>query len=140
MVNTFDRLVTEELQAWMEKADRPGKRHSALAMCKDEYLDVETIAFLGTKAIVNTVAMRGREDKLTRTALAFAIAERIHDELRLRWFRDNKFMMLSVSCGRLRIEVFHVIGRRISSSLSSDARSLSGVTRTGALTSASSWG
>lgn len=94
VVNAFDRLVTEELQAWMEKADRPGKRHSALAMCKDEYLDVETIAFLGTKAIVNTVAMRGREDKLTRTALAFAIAERIHDELRLRWFRDNKFMML----------------------------------------------
>ncbi len=26
VVNAFDRLVTEELQAWMEKADRPGKR------------------------------------------------------------------------------------------------------------------
>lgn len=94
VVKTFDRLVTEELESWMEKANRPGKRHSALAMCNQEYLDVETIAFLGTKAIVNTVAMRGREDKLTRTALAFSIAERVHDELRLRWFRENKFMTL----------------------------------------------
>lgn len=94
VVNTFDRLVEAELRAWMEKADRPGKRHAALAMCKDEYLNVETISFLGTKAVINNVALRGREDRVTRTAVAFAIAERIHDELRLRWFRDNKFMML----------------------------------------------
>lgn len=94
VVNTFDRLVEAELRTWMEKADRPGKRHTALAMCQEEYLDIETIAFLGTKAIVNSVALRGREDKLTRTAVAFAIAERVHDELRMRWFKANKFMML----------------------------------------------
>lgn len=94
VVNTFDRLVEDELRGWMERADRPGRRHVALSMCKDGDLDVETIAFLGTKAIVNTVGLRKRDERITRTSVAFAIAERVHDELRLRWFRDNKFMML----------------------------------------------
>ena len=36
VVNSFDRAVEAELAAWMERADRPGRRHSALAMCQHE--------------------------------------------------------------------------------------------------------
>lgn len=94
VVNSFDRAVEAELAAWMERADRPGRRHSALAMCQHEKLDIGTIAFLGTKAIVNVVGMRDRKDRVTRQMVAFAIADRVHDELRFRMLQDERFMMM----------------------------------------------
>ena len=67
----------------------PGRRHVAARMLND--IDVPTVAFLTTKAILNALRLVDSRKGIGKTvqALAFSISSVCHDEIRMRHFEQN---------------------------------------------------
>lgn len=78
----------EEFQDQSNKGN-PGRRHVAARMLSD--IDVPTVAFLTTKAVLNSLRLVDSRKGIGTTvqALAFTISSICHDEIRMRHFEQN---------------------------------------------------
>ena len=92
----FEAAMLEALKAFQEAANsgKAGRRHAAAKMLED--IDLDTVAFLTTKALVNSMRMSGTRYGIGITVqrLAFTIAGICHDEIRLRFFDQNSRRLL----------------------------------------------
>lgn len=84
------------IYAWVTEAEggKAGRKPSALRLVKD-FDDIPTLAYLFTKAVINTVPMlETRMSTASRTTVILSGIQTVHDELRLRWFADNNAKLL----------------------------------------------
>ena len=84
------------IYAWVAEAEsgKAGRRPTALRLVKD-FGDIPALAFIFTKAVINSVPLlETRADTASRTTVILFAVQRIHDELRLRWFADNNARLL----------------------------------------------
>ena len=84
------------IYAWVAEAEggKAGRKPSALRLVKD-FDDIPTLAYLYTKAMLNTVPLlETRMGTASRTAVVLSAIQTVHDELRLRWFSENNTRLL----------------------------------------------
>lgn len=84
------------IYAWVAEAEsgKAGRKPSALRLVKD-FDDIPTLAYLYTKAILNTVPLlETRMGTASRTSVVLSAIQTVHDELRLRWFSNNNKRLL----------------------------------------------
>ena len=84
------------IYAWVAEAEsgKAGRKPTALRLVKD-FNDIPTLAYLYTKAILNTVPLlETRMGTASRTAVVMNAISTVHDELRLRWFSENNTRLL----------------------------------------------
>ena len=67
-----------------------GRHHIASKLLRDTGLEVETIAYLASKAVYNTL-MLVKRGGVKRSTMAAKIADMVHDEWRVRVFADTKY-------------------------------------------------
>ena len=91
VVTHLEDAMMKALEAFQEQANKgnPGRRHVAAKMLND--IDVPTVAFLTTKAVLNSLRLVDSRKGAGKTvqALAFTISTICHDEIRLRHFEAN---------------------------------------------------
>lgn len=99
--NVFDHVFQEFLDAtiawYNEKMDGKVGRRSKVALMLKDFDDTPAVAYIFTKHLINTTLTLQTRDKnkaarLTRVALATSQA--IHDELRMRYFEENRKALL----------------------------------------------
>jgi len=90
ILNHVIQPFEDAIQKFVDDADsgKPGRRHRASILLKD--IDVPTVAYLFTKAVLNYVPLTNRDGKTTAlSALAIRGCTMIHDEMRIRYFEEN---------------------------------------------------
>lgn len=92
----LEDAMLARVNSFVEEASsgRAGRRHVSVKMVQD--IGAPEVAFLTTKAVVNTLRMTGTKhgSGITVQRLAFTIAGMVHDELSLRYFADNNMRLL----------------------------------------------
>lgn len=94
MLKTF----IEGIETWVEekKAGKAGRRPRALHLI-EEFDDVDTMAFIFLRWVINTTmttSKSGKGKNARRTRVVLASTQAIHDELRMRFFADNRKSLL----------------------------------------------
>lgn len=93
----FDTFLTA-LENWAEekRAGKAGRRPRAVKMI-DEFGDTPTMAYIFVQHLINTTLILQERDVARRarmTRVALTTAQAIHDELRMRYFADNRKALL----------------------------------------------
>jgi len=92
----LEQAMLDAVHAFHTEANsgKAGRRHVSVKMIDD--IGMSEVAFLTTKAVVNTLRMTGTRHGtgITVQRLAFTIAGMAHDELALRYFQENQRSLL----------------------------------------------
>ena len=99
--NVFDHVFAEflaSLEKWYEEklSGKVGRRSRVAVMLK-EFGDTPTVAYIFTKHLINstlTLQTRDKNKAARQTRVALATTQAIHDELRMRYFEDNRKALL----------------------------------------------
>ena len=99
--NIFDHVFKtflDELQSWQAEklAGKAGRRTRAVSMITD-FDDTPALAFIFVKHLINTtltLQMRDKKKVARLTRVALSTTQAIHDELRMRYFEDNRKALL----------------------------------------------
>lgn len=93
--NVFDAAFETFLQGindWVaaKKAGKAGKRPRAVKLI-DDFGDTETMAYIFLRHLINTTSfLTGRHGAAKKTRAVLQCTQAIHDELRMRYFADNR--------------------------------------------------
>ncbi len=89
---------SQGIREWMEekKSGKAGRRPRSLHLMED-FDDVDTMAYIFLRWIVNTtltLSKSGKGKNARRTRVVLSATQAIHDELRMRYFAENRKALL----------------------------------------------
>lgn len=98
---TLDHLLDtfiKGIHVWCDekREGKAGRRPRALKLI-DEFNDVDTMAFIFLRWVINTTmttSKSGKGKNARKTRVVLAATQAIHDELRMRFFADNRKQLL----------------------------------------------